>query len=493
MASHLQPQGKRRRLETNSGSQILTNSCSLNSLNDDCLLEIFKFVPLEDLIHVCQDERSRCLIRDHVVSTKLADFTKITQYWSVEQIFQQFGKKLHRIKVSQYDTDRSFTKFIELIIEYCEPAQLLELQMYYSNTTVDQSLMQRALPYFSKIEKLLLLGDPSASSAYTDFLKTLCVPPFKPKALTLIWVELDRQWTQSTALANLEEIRIFEEDSKNGLTFLLKDKSQLKVLAHIGHNCSSPQLTAAITKCTNLAAYSYFDISADVYLPDFALYDQKEIASLPSMKHMSITSYTDNGSDINVWLEKPNELESLAILINSKDAPSLSMGRDARFPRALADAKRASSKWLRRWDKCSFEKLTSVGIWVHSGIYRETKSLVEIKFLLKLLSKLKNLKHVTINSICWSNISNIHYILKFIPNVQTLTFANVEIKDLSREMDQFAVALKKMNNTRQNTRPIKLIINKRQLQELQVNIFFPSSCVFAINITFHDFFISDPA
>lgn len=77
---------------------LLENS----GLNEDCLVAIFKFLDVPDLLKVCEiDEITFTkLMNERVMGGKLFDFSSMQMQWSILKIFKIFGRSMRRIRVS---------------------------------------------------------------------------------------------------------------------------------------------------------------------------------------------------------------------------------------------------------------------------------------------------------------------------------------------------------------------------------------------------------
>lgn len=81
-----------------------------SGLNEDCLVNIFKYLSVCDLLSICNldtenDKSFTNLINDRVIKTKLFDFDEIQSQrsWSVNKVFENFGQSMKRLKVSKID------------------------------------------------------------------------------------------------------------------------------------------------------------------------------------------------------------------------------------------------------------------------------------------------------------------------------------------------------------------------------------------------------
>lgn len=446
------------------------------SLNDDCLLAIFQYLEIDDLLRVCEvSSFLQDLIRDHTMSVRLLDFLELTGYWNTNKIFKVFGKKLRRIKIGPYATNASFKHFLKLVTSYCERETMVELQLHFysDRNEIPMDLLQRALPFFQTLKKLVLVGGDK-SPIYTQFLKQLClVPAFNLKVLTLSQLELDEEWSHSEKLDNLEEFRMHGSTSLGAthnasLIHLVQTKPKLKLFSYIGPCYYTPEIDAAIASCTLLESLTYFDdypsfIGPRVVEP-FNGIRLREICYLPALKHLSITSYNQDGSDIYTWLQKysgGNALESLTITNNTRDVPLTNTADYTIWSELHLASTKKYFLWLEYCKNSNiFEKLTCVNIFIMAHTNRVDLP-PSFELLYMFLAILKNLKKVTIRTEL--RIFDAANILDCIPQIQTLSLEQKVPNCFG--MGQFAQTLKTPNREQ----PIHLIMNESVRQELQVS------------------------
>lgn len=444
--------------------------CSLQSLNDDCLLEIFSYLEPDDLLHMYEvDSRFKYFIRDRVIPIRLFDFLNISENWNTTKIFQRFGQKLRRIKIGPYATNSSFDYFLELITRYCKPETLVELHLHHYNDQNESELglMTRALPFFSKLEKLkFVTGAHTSASISTKFLKQLCLAPtFNLKVLTLFQAKLDEEWLHSETLHNLEELRVHScsslgiKNNQNLIDFL-QTKPKLKLFSYMGECYYSPEINAAIASCTRLETLSYIDnftsskSSAGIKL--------KPICYLPALKHLAITSYGFEGSDIHTWLRQysgKNELETLTITHNTRDIPLPDSELFEKWKESYMQSATAYLRWVSSI-RNTFLKLTTVNIFVMQPANHAAYP-PSLEFIYKFLSQLPNLKSVTIRTNLY--LPDWGTILNYAPQIDTLSLQLG--KPSCFGIDKFVKVLKNVARER----PIHLIIDKLVREQLQVN------------------------
>lgn len=446
---------------------------STDELNVDCWLHILEYLSTEDLLAFCSVNKYFCeIIKSFIFPSKLFDFNVISKKFDTIDTFKKFGKQMRRIRISLVE----FNRLLYLIIRNCEPNEITELHMekiMHTNPANNERLLQQALPYFAKLHTFTFSGMELSRPFEKDFMKQLCsIPTLNLKVLTIRLHNLDREWTQSKSLQNLEEIHLkYSIMDDFNLVDFIQTKRQLKIFKYYNGIGFTSIDNAALKQCKRLEVFTYLSH------PPYA----QGIFELPPVKHFTTIVY-DNGSDIQFWLgANQNTLETIDI-ISSEYNPYIA------HPFTLVNLRASCSRWLRRFDEASFEKVTSVNIWITKKMNPEKLS--DLMYILQFLSKLKNLKEVKITS--WSITCNVFVILKYLaPGIKTISLENLEMKSFTYEMTVFALALSGFESRRdKQLKPIHLNINQQQLEYLQVNKIesYVRTLIFYRNITYFKYF-----
>lgn len=92
--------------EKGAGDSSLAGTCRLrHSLNNDCLCEVFGYLAVYDLIHLCElDVYYPNLITDRVIRKKLINFTQMKPCRTTKKIFEVFGRKMRKTKIAEENT-----------------------------------------------------------------------------------------------------------------------------------------------------------------------------------------------------------------------------------------------------------------------------------------------------------------------------------------------------------------------------------------------------
>lgn len=460
-------------------------NCRLRHLNDDCLLSICEYLSARDLLRLYDvDDYYKDLITDKVIPHILVDFTSTGGYWSTNKIFSTFGAKMRRIKISQENTLCSFRRFLEFVIDYCTPERLTELHLRYrsADSSGIMHIMNKAMPYFKKLTKLVLSSTESAAE-YGSFVDSLGKTSVELKVFHLSGVGLTPTWCEIESFNKLEEFRILDGNilrqlstSIESLPDFLKAKHDLKIFDYAGRDDISESTRVLGEHCHKLEVYG--DHCTARYFPGFnrephpAFGDKYvryiHMSTLPYIKHLSITAYSNQANDIHrtlMKLKQPSKIKSLSILIN-RDGKD-----DSNDTVLLNDA----TNWVSRLTNQSFEQLKAVELKFISDT-SDTHSF-QCDLLCKFLMTLPNLSKLRVTGD--RPMQNISKILGFVPHLQHLNVANARMIHLPAEMLKVYRNLRKIIAIRTaEQRRIHLVLSVHQLREIQVDIFLLFSLAF---------------
>lgn len=455
--------------------------CRLHSLNLHCLLHICDYLSVRELLHLHDlDDYFKSIIIDHVISNKLVDFTITGGHWTTNQIFRTFGKNMRRIKISHENTLNSYRRFLEFIIEYCTPGRLIELNIRYRTDLArnERHLVQRVQPYFRNVEKLVL--NASDSTDYVEFMEVFSEAPVEIKVLHLYGVTLFRAWSQIPSFNNLVEFRMHDTSlirrtNAQHLAEFLRTKHSLKIFDYSGRENIRNATQVLSEECKNLVVYrdlctKEYDRSAPP-LPADLYMRYSHLSTISTIKHLAISSYSNQGNDIHytlMRLAQPSQIESLTILIN-KD------GKDDTNDTTMITA---AEKWLAALTNRSFEKLKRVEL----SFISETSDThtFECDLLCKFLMVLPNL--VTIRVSVDRPIRNISKILSYIPHIRRVSLTNARMIHMPVEMHKIHRSLRRIRAKQPNNKHmIHLALSSAQLNEIMVIIEIMFFCFWPIH------------
>lgn len=442
-------------------------SCRLRyGLNENCLLHVFEYLSVRDLIQVCKlDIYFKQLITKWTVRKRIFEVeglleTKEPKSYDCE-VFQTFGKTMRRFKLY---TNYLMT-FIEIIIKYCEPATLTEIDLEHCVTQeVDLDVLRLSMPYFSNLRKLKFRADDNDYSWHTEFLTQISLTASNLQILILIDIVVEGGWLNN--IRNLRELHVEGIFSLFKIEDLTSGLRMLKVFKFESYQDITITISDALSKyCPNLETlidehiiYSnpYIRVGVDlIHRYDF-------LSSFPYLNSVTLTSYTFCGSDLYYPL----------ITLATKNIVKLGVFMNGSKPIFLNAEEKAQI--LRHSLPHHFTGLQTVEIEISLNVGDEVSPIsfdldpkwrqfdLRCQFIFKFLSKLKNLKRV--NFLGYSGyMSNMHKILEYTPNIPTLDMSELE-----------RVQPKEIQNMVKILRRVKQLNggNKRNLLHLLMN----SSC-----------------
>lgn len=443
---------------------------TFNDLDHDCLETIFKFLSYEELLVVCDvSEFLRAIIEDLVIPYYLVDFNLKSKF-SPKEIFSMFGRRMRRIKVTS-SSKYAFEEFLILIITNCEPNRLVEVQLQCGITGANKDLLLRAVPYFSKIKKLVLTRMRNhRSAAYANLFKYMFAAPTHLEILNMYGYCLTKQWCRFRSLNNLVEFRIQcdkrSADRIEHLANFIATKVKLKLFSYIGDYNWTREIYAAIGNCKQLESFTQFNCGAGSSRHDnLTLQERNEfIKHLPRIKHLSFTSYASDGDDIYLMLSNLQEqkisLESLKIFIYDAG--------DAMNHVDLDDLHIASMQFLERMPQNAFESIKTVGIAI-SAVQSGSRKLFETNFMYTFLSKLTNLNSIRL--MANRPISDIANILRHVPYLESFALYKTNFHQIPATIRRFKRGLETLDQQRDGKPLIHLFLDDIQYKEIEVIVF----------------------
>lgn len=127
----------------------------LDGLNDDCLLEVFGYLDVNDLLQVSKtDDYFKKLITKSLSKNIVFDLVSLghghTESYIVD-ILETFGKSIRKLKI----TCRDCISFLEILFKYFEPATLTEVDVTLSKWCMcNLNVVHRSTPFLSNVRKL---------------------------------------------------------------------------------------------------------------------------------------------------------------------------------------------------------------------------------------------------------------------------------------------------------------------------------------------------
>lgn len=440
-----------------------TETCRLHSLNLYCLLHICKYLSMWELLDLYSlDDYFKSIIIDHVAATKLIDFTQTAHHrWTTNRIFRTFGKKMRRIKICRENTSRSFRSLLKFIIECCTPEQLTELHLHYSrdHEHIDRHLVERVMPYFKNVQKLVL-------NSCWDVMDIFAEASDGIKILHLHSCTLLAAWTEIASLNNLVEFRMHNSRETNCIEHLadfLRTKHNLEIFDYSGREHIAEATQVLSEECRNLLVYR------NLYQKEYDAADGNPftrisyLSFIPTIKHLAITSYSNQGNDIHYTLGRlsRSRIESLTIQINANgkdDANDITMIK-------------AAEAWLADLTNRSFEQLTQIELFFISN--ESSTHTFQCDVLCKFLMRLPNLTTIRVKGDQCLGIRNISKILSYLPHIRRVSLASARLLHMPAEIRKIYKSLRELRTKQpKNKHMIHLGLNRVQMIEIMVSVFF---------------------
>lgn len=141
-------------------------------LNPNCLIEVLQYLEFSDLLSICDldtetDPFFTNLINDRVIGLTLIDFDlrkSQENEWPLLKIFQVFGMSMRRVNLPIHK--HHLNDILEAIVNYCPSDALTEIHIIIrgysfsedSLVPLKSELLQRSIPYFRCVRKLVMEG-----------------------------------------------------------------------------------------------------------------------------------------------------------------------------------------------------------------------------------------------------------------------------------------------------------------------------------------------
>lgn len=149
-------------METDENNDILRSTCNITSLNVWCLINIFQYLSVKELINVSQVHHVFLeIISQHVIGQRLFDCTKISDCYSIELMLQTFGASIRELKLGIYNLGPTILRkrmsgndiLFEFIARYCKSLRMLSLS-FTAKELINPDILQRAGRILNHLESL---------------------------------------------------------------------------------------------------------------------------------------------------------------------------------------------------------------------------------------------------------------------------------------------------------------------------------------------------
>lgn len=275
-----------------------------HGLNDDCLLNIFKYLRVQDFIQLCKlDTYFHNLIATEFIAKKVIDLGVMDNRMSDDQFvtfesFPRFGKFLKNFVIRGYD----FNLFLDAIVKYCEPARFTDVKLEFNYSFPGVNPINRSIPFFSN---LLSLSDVNSNGLYQQFLTTLCRHGTSLEILQLHKVDIVGGWLQN--MQNLSELQILSPDivSLDDLTNCYRANPNLITFRYEGHENISKVYDTLSKCCPRLKTFSDCHISSNLFFEASVKDRYTFLSSLTQLVNVTLTSYSETGYELSNILKIP--------------------------------------------------------------------------------------------------------------------------------------------------------------------------------------------
>lgn len=428
----------------------LAEVCRLrNNLNDDCLLKMFEYLNVKDLIQLCKldsyfydlitsDFIPKKLINLGVMDTRLRN-NKLVLKRSTIEYFKVFGKFMKRIVISGED----FNLFLDTIVRYCQPDRLTEINLQFKENTAFPALdlIDQSLPFFTRLHRLRLY-DISSNGLYQQFLIKISEIS-NVQFLQLRQVNVEDGWLQR--MDSLRELQIHSSRilSFDDLSSCYKVNPKLRVFNYKGSDDLQPIYDTLSACCPNLQTFS------DCHLQYLGHVDDVEgrykfLSPLKQLENVTLTSYSETGHDLHHHLRIPAlaNISKLGVHTSFEERTVLSKEKRAHIMESFS---------------VKFENLKTIEMEVR-GIYDKPCDL-RCEFIFNLVSRLENIENIKFIGHSLVNVNRVLY--------NSMKIRRLCIADADFRSEHYTQELKNIVLASRRVPMVHLQVSQQQWNELQ--------------------------
>lgn len=132
------------------------NTRHITSLNTFCLIKIFQYFDVLDLIRVSEvNSMFQEIINQHIIGQRLIDCLEISKYYDlIERVLQTFGASIRKLRISASHSPLSANDDIfEFIVRYCNKLRKLCL-ILSPIELIHSDNLQRAAPILNDLQSI---------------------------------------------------------------------------------------------------------------------------------------------------------------------------------------------------------------------------------------------------------------------------------------------------------------------------------------------------
>lgn len=438
-------------------------------LNSDCLVKIFEYLNLPDLIQLCKvDAYFYDLITSEIIARKRIDLGVLDKRMPNNQLvlkrsaiesFAMFGKFLKKLVVRGED----FNLFLATIMTYCKPDQLTEVELEFKfNSALPSSLhrIDQSAPFFSKLRRMKLL-DISSTGLYQHWLTKISENATSIESLQLERVDIVGGWLQK--YQNLRQLIIHtaRDISLDDLASCYEVNPQLNAFEYNGTDDLKEVYLTLAACCPRLHTFSDCHASNPYSrLGTEVISRYKFLSEFKHLDNVTLTSYTVSGHDLSHHLNVVTlaKISKFKVYMNWERPIALS-----------ADAK---TQIIETQPFMALDNLKTVEFEI-LGI-GDVDCDVRCEFMFRFVSQLRNIENI---KFVGRSLTNVNSILQHSTNIRRLCIAETHFRmpHLSHEMRNIMCVLLRVpirhSSSEANCKRHQLLhlrVNERQWQQLQV-------------------------
>lgn len=446
----------------------LPEMCRLrNNLNSDCLLKIFQYLNLQDLLQLSKmDTYFYDLIASEIIPKSVINLgvmderlpnNQLVLKRSTMEMFDMFGKFMKKFVIR----GDSFSLFLTTIITYCTPNRLTQVDLEFKRNTASLHLIDQSMPFFLKLCKLRLF-DIGSNGLYQHFLTKLSQESTSIEILQLEQVDIVGGWLQKNQ--NLTQLMLHRTSniSLDDLTSCYKVNPKLKAFEYKGIDDLTEAYRTLSVCCPGLRTFSdcHLDNPYDSLGADMTnMMRRYDFLSLfEQLDSVTLTSYTESGHDLHHHLSIP----SLAKISTFK--VYMSMER----PIVLSDE--IKTEIMESCSIPSLNYLKTVEIQIQN--IGDIDCNLRCEFIFNLVSQLRNVENI---KFVGSALTNVDSIFRYAKNIRRLCIAETHFRKthISQELRNIMrfllrVPIRNPSEEKCEKQLLHLKVNKDQWNHLQV-------------------------
>lgn len=439
-------------------------NCRLrHQLNGDCLVKIFEYLNVRDMIQLCKlDSYFGELIKSQVIAKTVINLGVLDERMpnnrsvlkrSTIETFELFGKFMRKIIIRGDDLHL----FLSTIVKYCRPGRFTYVSLSFKLNTGLQAtnLFDQSVPFFTNL-RVLRLSDIGRSGLYQLFLTKISQAATSITILQLHQVTVAEGWLQkmtSLRQLNLHTPLGMELDD---LTSCLKANPTLQAFEYKGSIDMKSIYATLPVCCPELQTFSDCHTRNDI-LEDGLAQRYEFLSLLKHLDNVTLTSYTDSTHDLDHHLRIPTlkNISKLRVYVNS-DRPKILN-------------KEAKQELMKSFTE-PFDNLKTIE--VELRCIGDINCDLRCEFIFALVSRLRNIENIRLSG---RSLFNVNRILYRSANIRQLCIADTHFRcsQVEKEMRNIVRAARRIpircpSEVRCERQPLRINVNRHQWSQLEV-------------------------